>query len=59
MTSLFAIYSSVMSMIIQQLVYTVIFTVPMIANYVIDLKSAKAQQIQPAEITAQTEKENN
>ncbi|MDE7452896.1 MAG: hypothetical protein K2N22_00625 [Clostridia bacterium] len=59
MSSLFAIYSSVMSMLIQQLVYTVIFTVPMSVNYILDLKSAKAQKILPAEIPAETEKENN
>lgn len=59
MTSMYAIYSSVLSMLIQQLVYTVMFTAPLTANYAIDLKSAKAQEIQTAEITAETEKENN
>ena len=59
LTSIYAMYSGVMPLLIQQLVYTVIFTAPLIANYVIDLKSAKAQQIQTAEISAQTEKENN
>ena len=58
-TATYTLYSSVMSMLIQQLVYTVIFTAPLIANYILELKSAKAQEIQPAEVSAETEKENS
>ncbi len=58
LTSIYTMYSGVMALLIQQLVYTAIFTAPLIANYVIDLKSAKAQETQPAEEPAETEKEN-
>ncbi len=55
----FAVYSSILSLYVQQLVFNALFTAPLIVNYIIDLKSAKkAQQIQSAEVTAQTEKEN-